>query len=123
MIQRLMCKLWQSETVSRIGMALLYPIRRIFEPPDRLISPYVEENYIVADLGCAAGYYTFALAKLVGPKGKVYAVDYNKKNIRGIRKKAEKGNHYNIEPYASSAADLTFIDDRSVDLVFASGLL
>ena len=123
MIQKLMRKLWQSENISRVGLALLYPIRRIFEPPKKLIRPYVKEDYVVADLGCATGYYTFALAELVGSKGKVYAVDFGKKNIRALEKKAEKGDYRNIEPHSSSAADLSFIKDRSVDFVFANGLL
>ncbi len=123
MIQKLMRKLWQAESVTRVGLALLYPIRRIFEPPKRLIRPYVKEDYVVADLGCGPGYYTFALAELVGPEGKVYAVDLNKKCIRALEKKVEKGGYRNIESHASSAADLSFIQDRSVDFVFANGLL
>jgi len=123
MIQKLMRKLWQSESVSRIGLAILYPLRRIFEPPNKLIKPFVKKDYVVADLGCAAGYYTLPLAELVGPEGKVYAVDFSKKNIRAIKKKAAKDGYHNIEPHASSAADLSFIEDRSVDFVFANGLL
>ena len=123
MIQKLMRKLWEAESVTRVGLALLYPIRRIFEPPKRLIRPYVNKDYVVADLGCASGYYTFALAELVGPEGKVHAVDLGKKNIRALEKKVEKGGYRNIESHASSAADLSFIKDRSVDFVFANGLL
>ena len=123
MIQKLMRKLWEVESVTMVGLALLYPIRKIFEPPKRLIRPYVKEDYVVADLGCASGYYTFALAELVGPGGKVYAVDFGKKNIQALEKKAEKGDYRNIEPHASSAADLSFIKDKSVDFVFANGLL
>ena len=74
-------------------------------------------------MGCATGYYTLPLAELVGPEGKVYAVDFGKKNIRVLNKKAEKGGYHNIEPHASSAANLSFIKDRSVDFVFANGLL
>ena len=78
---------------------------------------------MVADLGCATGYYAFALAELVGPEGKVYAVDLNKKCIRALEKKVEKGGYRNIESHASSAADLSFVKDRSVDFILASGLL
>jgi len=123
MNQKMLCKINQVESITRIGLALLYPIRRIFEPPKRLIRPYVKEDYVVADLGCGPGYYTFALAELVGPEGKVYAVDLGKKSIRALQKKVEKGGHRNIESHASSAADLSFIKDRSVDFVLANGLL
>ena len=103
--------------------ALLDPIRRLFEPPQKLIEPYAKNGLVVADLGCGSGYYTFPLAELVGPEGKVYAVDLDKKCIRAIQKKAEKVAYHNIEAYDSSASDVSFIKDRSVDFVFAIGLL
>ena len=123
MNQNLLCKINQFESLTLFGLALLYPIRRIFEPPRKLIGPYVKENYVVADLGCASGYYTFALAELVGYEGKVYAVDLGKKSIRALEKKVEKGGYNNIELHTSSAADLSFIKDRSVDFILANGLL
>ncbi len=123
MIQKLMRKLWEAESVIAVSFALLEPIARIFAPPHKFIGPYVKDGQVVADLGCARGYYTLALADSVGPEGKVYAVDVNKKMIRTLEKKVEKGNYRNIESHASSAADLSFIEDRSVDFVFANGLL
>ncbi len=96
---------------------------RIFDPPKRLIGPYVQNGQVVADLGCATGYYTLALADSVGPEGKVYAVDLNKKCIRALEKKVEKGGYRNIEAHVSSAADLSFIKDSSVDFILANGLL
>ncbi len=123
MIQKLMRKLWEVESIALFGFALLYPIVRIFAPPQKLIGPYVKKGQVIADLGCASGYFTLALADSVGSEGKVYAVDVNKKTIRALEKKAEKGNYRNIESRASSAADLSFIKDRSVDFVLANGLL
>ncbi|MFB0565883.1 MAG: class I SAM-dependent methyltransferase [Candidatus Aminicenantaceae bacterium] len=103
--------------------ALLDPIRRLFEPPQRLIGPFVKNGQVVADLGCGSGYYTLALAELVGPEGKVYAVDLGKKCIRALEKKVKKSGYRNIEAHASSASDVSFIKDRSVDFVLANGLL
>jgi len=103
--------------------AILDPIRKLFEPPQRLIGPYVKNGQVVADLGCGSGYYTFALAELVGPEGKVYAVDLGEKCIRALEKKVEKGGYRNIEAHASSASNVSFIKDRSVDFVLANGLL
>ena len=103
--------------------AILDLIRRLFEPPQRLIGPYVKNGQVVADLGCGSGYYTLPLAEFVGPEGKVYAVDLGKQCIRALEKKVDKGGYHNIEAHASSASDLSFIKDRSVDFVFANGLL
>jgi 2-polyprenyl-3-methyl-5-hydroxy-6-metoxy-1,4-benzoquinol methylase len=103
--------------------AILDLIRPLFEPPQRLIQPYVKKGQVVADLACAWGYYTFPLADLVGPEGKVYAVDLGEKCIRAIQKKADNGGYHNIEAHASSASDVSFIKDGSVDFVLAYGLL
>ena len=123
MIQKLMRRLWEADTVLSVAFRLLYPIVRIFDPPEKLIKPFVKKGQVVADLGCATGYYALALADSVGPEGKVYAVDKNKKSIRVLENKVEKGGYRNIEAHASSAADLSFIKDRSVDFVFAITLL
>ncbi len=123
MIQKLMRKLWEADTVLSVAFTLLYPIVRIFQPPQKFIGPYVKNGQVVADLGCATGFFAFAMADSVGPEGKVYAVDKNKKSIRVLEKKIEKDGYRNIEAHASSAADLSFIKDRSVDFVLANTLL
>ena len=101
----------------------LNPIRRLFEPPQRLIEPYVRNGQVVADLGCGSGYYTLALAQCVGSEGRVYAVDLDEKCIRALEKKIDKEGYHNIEAHASSASELGFIKDGSVDFVLANGLL
>jgi len=97
-------------------------IRRLTDNPNQYCS-YVTKGQVVADLGCGPGYYTLPLAESVGPEGKVYAVDINEKAIRALGKKANKRGYHNIEAHASSASDLSFIKDGSVDFVLANGLL
>ena len=123
LIQKLMLKLWGAETFVYFIFRLLDPIIRIFKLPQKYIRPYVKSGQVVVDLGCATGYCALALADSVGPEGKVYAVDLNKKSIRALEKKVEKGGYRNIEPHVSSAADLSFIENSSVDFILASGLL
>ncbi len=106
-----------------VGLAIVEPISRLVEPPQRLIEPYVKTGQVVADLGCGRGYYSLALAELVGQEGKVYAVDLDKKNIRALQKRGDKAGYHNIEAHASSASDLSFIKDRSIDFILANGLL
>jgi len=97
-------------------------IRRLFDNPDQYCS-YVTKGQVVADLGCGPGYYTLPLAESVGPEGKVYAVDLNEKAIRALEKKANKHGYHNIEAHATSASDLSFIKDGSVDFVLACDML
>lgn len=101
----------------------LNPLSRLFENPQRSIEPYVRNGQVVADLGCNRGYYTLALAECVGPEGRVYAVDLKEDYIASLEKRAEELGYHNIEVHASSASDLSFIKDESVDFVLANGLL
>lgn len=105
----------------------LNPIRRLLgrDPsiPQKHIEPYVTKGQVVADLGCGSGYYTLALAECVGSEGRVCAADLNEKAIRTLEKEADRFGYHNIEAHASSAADLSFIKNRSIDFVLANGLL
>ena len=98
------------------------PLRKLFTNPQKYCS-YVKKGQKAADLGCGPGYFTLALAKTVGPEGRVYAVDSDEKAIRAVEKKAAKYEFHNIETHAVSAANLSFIEDESVDFVLADGLL
>lgn len=100
-------------------------IRRSFDRsnPQSAIAPYVSTGQVAADLGCGAGFYTLALAERVGPTGKVYAVDFDERCIRALEEKVEQGGYSHIETHATSASNLPFIPDASVDFVLANGLL
>lgn len=113
------------EEQQRIGINL-NPVKRLISSKDEAISqikPFVQSGRVVADLGCNTGYYTLALAECVGPEGKVYAVDLKEEYIRGLEEKAGELGYRNIEFHASSASDLDFIENGSVDFVLANGLL
>jgi len=99
------------------------PIKRLFENPVKSVEPYVRKGQVVADLGCNTGYYTLALAECVGQEGKVFAVDLNEKAIQTLERKANVLGYHNIEAHASSATDLSYIKDNSIDFVLANGLL
>ncbi|MFH0749206.1 MAG: class I SAM-dependent methyltransferase [Candidatus Bathyarchaeota archaeon] len=101
----------------------LNPVSRLFEKPQSSIEPYVRKGQVVADLGCNTGFYTLALAEGVGPEGRVYAVDLKEEYIRALEKRAHERGYHNIEAHATSASDLSFINDESVDFVLANGLL
>ena len=109
--------------LSRRGPFFLDSIIQLGDQSIKRIESYIKKGQAVADLGCGWGHYSFALADLVGTGGKVYSVDLTPKVISKIRNKAVQGGYHNIEAYASSAADLSIINDKSVDFIFANGLL
>lgn len=58
----------------------------------------IKEGMTVIDYGCGPGRYSTKLARLVGPKGKVYAVDIHELAIEAVKRKIEKHGLNNIEP-------------------------
>lgn len=50
-------------------------IRRWLQNPKRILSPYVKEGMTVLDLGCGPGFFSVAMAGMVGKTGKVLSAD------------------------------------------------
>ena len=63
----------------------------------RIKSFDIEEGMTVVDYGCGPGRYTTRLAKLVGEKGKVYAVDIHELAMEAVQKEITKHNLRNVE--------------------------
>ena len=57
----------------------------------------LKEGMVVVDYGCGPGHYTLPISKLVGPKGKVSAVDIQPLAIKTVKEKAAKQGLTNIE--------------------------
>lgn len=51
----------------------------------------------VADFGAGSGFYTTAVAKAVGPWGRVYAIDIQRALLERLRKEAEREHLTNID--------------------------
>jgi ubiquinone/menaquinone biosynthesis C-methylase UbiE len=68
------------------------PIRRMLNDPDKILDDLIQPGMIAADLGCGPGVFTFSMARLVGERGRVYAVDIQKNMLDMVRRKAlQKG--------------------------------
>jgi ubiquinone/menaquinone biosynthesis C-methylase UbiE len=82
------------------------PEREKEEQPSRLLKMLeIEPGMVVADIGAGSGYYSFRLAKRVGAKGKVLAVDIQKEMLTIIRKRMKKNKVENIEPVLGTETD------------------
>lgn len=66
------------------------PLRRLIHDPERILNPHVAEGITAVDIGCGMGYFTLGMAKLVGPGGKVIAVDLQEKMLAALEKRARK---------------------------------
>jgi ubiquinone/menaquinone biosynthesis C-methylase UbiE len=68
-----------------IGYLLLSPFRRWGQNPNAVLGPYVTRGMTVLDVGCAMGFFTLDLARLVGSNGRVIAVDLQSRMLRSRR--------------------------------------
>ena len=60
---------------ARFAWVLDNPLRRWLHKPEEILSHLVKPGFTVVDLGCGSGPFTIALAHMVGPGGRVIAVD------------------------------------------------
>jgi len=66
------------------------PLRRLVHNPRRLLSPHVGPGDTALDLGCGGGFFTVELARLVGPEGRVIAVDLQPEMLDFTRERVTK---------------------------------
>jgi len=66
------------------------PLRRLLQNPERILAGLVGPGQTVADIGCGMGYFIIPLARLVGPEGRVLAIDLQEKMLAGVRRRAAR---------------------------------
>jgi SAM-dependent methyltransferase len=73
-----------------LGYFLVSPLRRLWQQPEKILSPFVGEGMLVLEPGCGMGFFTLDLARIVGPKGRVVAVDLQERMLAGLRRRAAR---------------------------------
>ena len=58
--------------------------------PEKVVRPFVREGMTVLEPGPGMGFFTIELARLVGPSGRVVAVDIQPKMLDGLKRRAAK---------------------------------
>lgn len=75
--------------------------RRLFQKPERLVAPYLDEGMTALDVGCGMGFFSIAMARIVGERGRVIAVDLQPQMLEVLMKRARrKGVAGRITPHA-----------------------
>jgi ubiquinone/menaquinone biosynthesis C-methylase UbiE len=92
--------------------------RETQEQPQRVIDALeIKSGQTIADLGAGSGYYSFRIASLVGPAGKVLAIDIEPAMLAAIAQRARREHIGNVATVRSSTQDPN-LAPGSVDLLF-----
>jgi ubiquinone/menaquinone biosynthesis C-methylase UbiE len=69
---------------------LTNPLRRLIHSPGKILDGYIHPGDTVLDFGCGPGYFTIPMARAVGEKGMVIAVDIQGEMLELARRAAER---------------------------------
>lgn len=73
-----------------MGYCLGSWLRGMMQRPELILGPYVHAGQAVADIGCGPGLFAVAMAKMVGPAGRVIAIDLQPQMLAMVRRRAER---------------------------------
>ena len=98
------------------------PLRRFSHRPESILCEFVSPGDTAVDIGCGLGYFSIALAELVGPTGRVVAFDVQTQMVERARQRAERKNLGNRTDFRVCAPDHMGFDGKA-DFVLAFWML
>ena len=97
--------------------------RDTWQQPDKVVEIIgIKPGMVIGEPGAGRGFYTFRLARKVGPAGKIYANDIVEKDLNHIKKRAKKEGFKNIVTIKGEIKDPLF-PVNELDMVFMSYVL
>jgi 2-polyprenyl-3-methyl-5-hydroxy-6-metoxy-1,4-benzoquinol methylase len=93
------------------------PEREVEEAPSLLLRALkLKPGMNVADIGAGSGYFSFPMARMVAPRGKVYAVDIQQEMLDIIKKRMKDRRVSNIELVLGTITDPK-LPANTIDLI------
>ncbi|SYZ72749.1 Methylase involved in ubiquinone/menaquinone biosynthesis [Candidatus Zixiibacteriota bacterium] len=102
-----------------MGYFLISPWRRRLQNPEKILSPYIKSGIKILEIGPGMGFFTLSMARMVGDKGRIFAVDVQQKMLASLEKRAAKAglkNRIMARPCSPTSLE---IDDLSGTIDFA----
>ena len=105
-----------------IGYFLLNPLRKLVENPDKMLGQFVRDGMVVLEPGCGMGYFTLPLARMVGPEGRVVAVELQGKMLSVLGRRASKAGLSDRIELRQTGAEGLGVEDLSGEVDFAAAI-
>jgi ubiquinone/menaquinone biosynthesis C-methylase UbiE len=96
--------------------------RRTLPPEETLKKLGLKAGEIMADIGCGIGYFTFPASRIVGDKGKVYAMDITDEMLQEIEAGKKNYNLTHVETVKTAEYDLK-LESSLVSFAFICNVL
>ena len=84
---------------------------------EKLKKAGVKKGQVIVDLGCGIGRFTSLAAKIVGPEGKVFALDIHPLHTTIVKAIKGIGGYKNIDVVHADCC-ATGLPDKAIDLIF-----
>jgi ubiquinone/menaquinone biosynthesis C-methylase UbiE len=79
------------------------PFRRLLHQPEQMFAKRLQAGMTAVDLGCGMGYFSIAMARMVGDSGRVMAVDIQPQMLKVLEKRAlQAGVRHRIQTHCST---------------------
>ncbi len=98
------------------------PARLVWLPPSEVLGALkLRDGETVADVGAGTGYFALPMARAVGAKGRVYAVDAQAEMLARLKEKLRDAALTNVE-LVQAEADRTALPASACDLFFLANV-
>ncbi|HYB68348.1 MAG TPA: class I SAM-dependent methyltransferase [Candidatus Acidoferrales bacterium] len=92
--------------------------RRKWQNPETILAAIgLKPGFTFIDVGCGEGFFAVPAAKIVGQKGRVFALDLDQDAITELKKKAAREDLKNLDAVVGGAEDTVFCE-ACADIVF-----
>lgn len=100
-------------------MALMFAIRDKIVKVDKLLDEFgICPGQVIVDYGCGPGSYIKKASELVGPRGRLYAVDIHALAIEAVEKRLRKEKLINVTGVLAQGGHC-MLDDNCADIIYA----
>lgn len=96
-------------------------LRRWLHHPEDILAPYLQSEMKVLDFGCGMGFFSIAMARLVGDRGMIIAVDLQQRMLDVLAQRAARaGVADRIRTHRCESDALRFCEPVDFALAFYS---